>query len=352
MNSRSGPDRALREPETRVLLTQLRRIGDVMMTTPSVRALKEAYPQARFSFLTEAPSDQVLRDNPYLDEVLVYPPGFGPRLRLVRELRRRRFAVAVDFFGNPRSAQLVRMSGAGLRIGFAFRGRRHLYTQSVAPSPERVYAAVDKARLLEPLGVTVSSWELDFPVGEAERVAAGERLRAVGVAEGDRLVTLSPVSRQPYKVWPPERFAQVADRLVREAGAKVLFLYGPGEEHFVEAVGAAMRETALPDLGIPSLRELRALFESVDVHVGNDNGMKHIAAAAGTPTVAVFGRPWAVNWTPPGAPLHRALEFDPGCKSACRYPECKLECLSGVETDTVWQAAREALDSLERESSC
>ena len=96
-----------------------------------------------------------------------------------------------------------------------------------------------------------------------------------------------------------------------------------------------MTKPSLPDYAIPTLSETLAILNKVDLHLGNDNGPRHFAVACGTPTLTVFGRPWAVNWTPPRQSLHRALEYDPGCKNKCIYPKCDLECLHGVTVEAV-----------------
>jgi len=157
----------------------------------------------------------------------------------------------------------------------------------------------------------------------------------MGIKNKDFVVSLSPVSRQPYKVWPAERFALIADWLIKAYNAKVLFLFGPGELHFIDSVRKAMTQTALPDYAVPTLTETLAILNKIDLHLGNDNGPRHFAVAGGTPTLTIFGRPWAANWTPPQQTLHRTLEYDPGCKNKCVYPKCNLECLDGVTVEAV-----------------
>ena len=319
------------------LLIQLRRIGDVLMTTPSIRFLNEFFPNADVTFLTESPSDQVLNENPNLNEIMVYrkPESITELLRYFMYLRSRKFDCVIDFFGNPRSALMTRFSGAPMRIGFDFRGRSLAYTHSVKISGEATYSAADKAQLLRPLGISVSDFRLDFFPEEKDQIYANNLFKKLGVEEKDFVVSLSPVSRQPYKVWPAERFSQVADWLIEKYSAKILFLFGPGEKHFVESVRALMKMPALPDYSVPTLTETLSILKRVDLHLGNDNGIRHFAVAADTPSLAIFGRPWAANWTPPEQNRHHALEFDPGCKKKCVYPKCKLDCLNGVNVEEV-----------------
>ena len=100
-------------------------------------------------------------------------------------------------------------------------------------------------------------------------------------------------------------------------------------------VRAGMQGAMLPDYPVPSLLELAAIVERAQLYVGNDAGPRHFAVAAGIPTVGIFGRPRPENWTPPDDARHRAVAYDPGCKSACTYPQCGLECIQGVSLEAV-----------------
>ena len=232
----------------RILLTQLRRIGDVLMTTPAVAAVRAAHPGAHIAYLTEAPSHHIFRHNPHVDEVLLLPSRAPvPRqLAFVRDLRRRRFDVVVDFFGNPRSALLTWATGAPRRIGFRFRGRRYAYTEAVRPLGRLAYSADHKAALVEPLGARVDDLTPRVYLGPAERAQAEAALAVLGVRPGELFVVLCPVSRRSYKTWPAERFAQLADVLIGRYAAQVFLFHGPGEEGLTDAVRVKMVHRPLP----------------------------------------------------------------------------------------------------------
>ena len=318
------------------------------MTTPSIRLLHESYPDAELTFLTESPSDQVLNENPNLQEILLYrkPKSIAEAIRYFLNLRSRKFDCVIDFYGNPRSALMTRFSGAPMRIGFDFRGRSLAYTHPVKISGKGTQSAADKAPLVRPLGISASDFTLDFFSEEKDQIFAENLFRKFGIEENDFVVSLSPVSRQPYKVWPADRFAQVADWLAEKYNAKILFLFGPGEKHFIETVRASMKMPSLLDYTVPTLTETLSILQRVHLHLGNDNGIRHFAVAADTPSLAIFGRPWAANWTPPEQTRHRALEFDPGCKKKCVFPKCKLECLKGVNVDAVKTELEIIIDNL------
>lgn len=334
----------------KILLIQLRRIGDVLMTTPSIRSLRLAFPDAFIAFLAEPGPSQVLKDNPHLDQVIVYKKSNSifSYLKFLWELRSQHFDIVIDFFGNPRSAQMSWMTRASMRIGYNFRGRKIYYTHQVDMGAEEQYAAKHKSLLLEPLEVNSDSLKLDYFINKEDRQYVEDLFEQMGLEEKDFVVSLSPVSRQPYKVWPPKNFAQIADYLIERFNCKILFIYGPGEEKFVEDVRQYMRKEALPDYDVPTLGQTRAIFEKVRLHIGNDNGPCHFAIAAGTPTVAVFGKPKAINWTPPHQQRHQAVEYNPGCKNECTYPQCNhLDCINGVPVKDVQDTVLTLINQLQ-----
>jgi len=317
------------------------------MTTAAVAAVRQAYPKAHITYLTERPSLPVFQYSQNVDEVWTYPPGLMARIGLTWRLRRRRFDLVVDFFGNPRSALMVWATGAPRRIGFNFPGRGRFYTDAVSLPSGALYSGSHKAALLAPLGIEVASPPLPLlPVSEVERQFAARQLEALGVRPGELLVALSPVSRQPFRVWPVENYARLADGLIERYGAKVLPLWGPGEAHFIDALRLHMRHNALPDYPIPSLLQTAALLERSHLLIGNDNGPRHMAMAVGTPTVGVIGQSHPESWTPPGQPLHRYVARDPGCKHTCVYPRCELACIKQVPYEAVLAETETLLEEI------
>lgn len=328
----------------KILLIQLRRIGDVLMTTPAVRALRNCYPSAQLEFLTEAPSDQIFEYQKKINEVIVFPRKGGvlSKIKILILLRRKRYDIIVDFFGNPTSAMISLLTGAPRRIGFDFRGRRWAYTERVLLSSEKSpYSVAHKLSLIEPLQCKTESFDLEFDVSEREVFKVRDILFNYSLA-GSIFMTLSPVSRQPYKVWPAKNFAEIADRVIQEFQIKIVIFHGPNEEAYAESVQSQMEQKAVI-IPLNSLLLTRALLGEAVLHLGNDNGPRHFAIAAQTPTVAVFGQGWADNWTPPNSKIHRTIEWDPGCKNACVYPKCKMECIKQVPVDQVWGVLKSLL---------
>jgi len=324
----------------RILVIQLRRIGDLLLATPMFRALRAAYPAAEITLLVERPFEPVVRCNTHLDHVIVSErkQSLARNLRDIVALRRARYDLVIDFLGKPRTALWSWLTGAPRRIGYAAPGRRFFYTDNATVERPDDYTVLHKAVLLQPLGIAVTDLRLEFPVAAADQAWARDHLAALGAGAGARLAAIAPGTRREDKLWPADRFAAVADRLVEAHGLTPLFICGPGEEDQIEAVRRLMKRPSLAGAERPPLPRVQALLERCALFVGNDTGLRHMAVAAGLPTVAIFGQPRAVNWTPPDDPRHRSLDIDPDCKRHCTFPQCGRECLTGISVEAVLQA--------------
>ncbi|HEX6939043.1 MAG TPA: glycosyltransferase family 9 protein [Longimicrobiales bacterium] len=295
----------------RILLVQLGRLGDVLLATPAIRALREAYPAAGLEFLTRPAFAPVLDRNPALDRVRRYRARHTEAALAREAFGADRYDVVVDFQSTPHSALLARLTRAPVRIGRDKRLRLG-YTHRLRLSGEHAYSAAHKIELLRPLGIGVGSLRLELPVADEDHAYAAALWDRLGWPPDAPAAALSPVSRRPYKRWPLDRFAAVGDALSRRFDGRLLITSGPGERGVARAVASMMREPAVWDYGATTLGQLAAVYARCALWVGNDNGPKHIAAAVGTPTVAIFRPGQAAAWTNPEAPAQVAVEPPPG----------------------------------------
>jgi heptosyltransferase III len=319
----------------RILLIQPRWMGDVLLCTPAVRAARRAFPSAVLDFLTEPAGAGVLHGNARLDDVLVARPGTRERWTLLREVRRRRYDAVVDFRSTGSTAQVAWLSGASRRIGVRGRGPRNLAYTDLLPRPDPgLYVVRQKLALLGPLGVRVeevADLSLELAVGEAERTWAEGAWKRMGLDGAERVVAVSAVARDPRKQWGAERWAALADLLVEE-GSRVLLTHGPGEEEQVRRVARAMRGVPVHARAVDTPGRLAALYERATLWVGHDGGPKHVAVAAGVPTVSVIRAGLGPAWTDtsPGSP-HRFVD---GAGTAAD-PRGGLDALTVVEVARV-----------------
>lgn len=337
------------EAMNNILVIKLRYIGDVLLATPVLRALRSRFPSARLAMLVNRGTEDVLRRNPDLDEVLVLDRmGAAGDLRFARELRRRRFDCVIDLTDADRSAVLARLTGAPIRVGFneEHRWRGLLYSDIVPARPESEHRLEHDLAALRLLGLDPKPEPPVLRTAPEDEAAAGRLLAEAGVAPGDRrpLVLLQPGARYWFKAWPVERFAELADRLTERYGCLVLVGGSPAERETAETVRALARSAPLVLAGRTSLLEFAALLTRCALFVGNDNGPMHMAAALGVPVVALFGPSDPAVWGPRG---RRVLTLSKGldCRR-CFHPTCfrgEERCMKLISTDEVFAAAERAL---------
>jgi ADP-heptose:LPS heptosyltransferase len=331
----------------RILVLRRRALGDLLLTLPAVRALRESYPAARLDLLVDRPLVPVVRGLPYVDRVVAFPDRAstprgraGALLALFAAVRRARYDLVVDTLGTPQTAQLAWWSGARVRAGFAIGGRRWAYTVTVPRSDARrpLYMRDAYLELAAAVGATTRDLSFTPAGGEGEDPVADPRAEAEG-RDGPR-VALAPGATWPAKAWPLAHYAALASRLVGEDGARVTVFWGPGEEARADAlVAAEPRVVKAPAGDVAALaRRLRAH----DVLVSSDSGARHVAIGAGVPTVGLFGPTDIPTATPPAGP-HRALTSPIAC-APCQRLVCPLAenfCLTRVTPALVHAAVRE-----------
>ncbi|MDR2152557.1 MAG: glycosyltransferase family 9 protein [Helicobacteraceae bacterium] len=291
----------------KILCVQLRQMGDTMMTTPAVRQLRALYPQAEIVFMSEELGANVYQNNPRVSRLWIVPRKLSTWtfVKLLWRVYQERFDMAIDFFSNPKSAQITFASRAKDRVGFDFRFRRYAYTRRVA-TDNGEYAARSKNRLIAHLGGDINDDAIEFFASDEARKTALEFAKKYGF--GDNTIAFCAVSRREYKLIDPAFWAEVGDALIA-AGYKLWFVYGPGEKATANAVFERLKraENAIIDYSIPSVQTLRAVLERCLLYVGVDGGSKHLSVAAGIATITVFSVVRAANWTQSG---HIAFQIE------------------------------------------
>ena len=318
----AGAGRADGAPEGGVLAIRLRTLGDVVLVTPALRALGRGHPGRPLEVVTEARYAPLLEGLPEVARVWSARRSGAATADLARRLRRRRYAWAVDFFGNPRSALLARASGARRRAGYALRGRAGAYhvrvPRTLEPAPgRREHATATHLRLAAVAGGVADGEGPRVSVAAAARAAAGPLLERAGLAEPGRAVGLVAAGTWATKTWPVGHAAVLARGLMA-AGRPVLLLGGPGEE----AVAASLLRLApgLRVLPACDVGTLAAVIERLGAVVGTDSGPRHLAAALGRPTFGWFGPTHPDTWNPLGE-RHGCWWTDLPCRG-CDRTEC------------------------------
>jgi len=318
------------------LVVQLRQLGDVLLTTPIARILKEAYPEAIVCFWTEKACQSVLKGNPYIDRMIVTrrTNNLLHTFRLVRQLRQSRFDVLLDFMSNPRSAVSSFLSGTPMRISYRKKGRGMLYTHQVDANATP-YAVDYKKSLLQPLGIN-SEWRLPEIFLTDEEKTFGRILRDKLLPPGRlRLITIDPSHRRYTRRWPVKHYAGLSHLVAEKMQALPVVLWGPGEEEVAQEVVDASSHTAVM-APATSVREMAALIKAADLHVGNCSAPRHIAVAVGTPSFTILGST-SSGWTFP-ANTHTDCSLGLHCQP-CNRNECPInvQCLTDLLPEDVFE---------------
>ncbi|MCP4399941.1 MAG: glycosyltransferase family 9 protein [bacterium] len=322
-------------PAKRILVIQLRQVGDVLLTTPAVKVLRDCYPDSTIGYLTEKGPAALLQGNPHIDRLFIRDRkgGFRQDAELMCALRKEKFDLAIDFFCNPRSAWLSFVSGAPHRVANYHAGRSWFYSETPKITAGIDYAVYDKLALLKAIGVEGALVPPVLRVPDAARHYIGDFFTKWGIPKKDErnarpIITIDPTSRRQAKRWIPERYVQLADRFVERYKAKVIFLWGPGEKEMVETLLQGGKYRHL--LACPTdLMQLAALIENSDLHVGNCSAPRHIAVALGTPSLTVMGPTIPENWTYP-SPMHRVVRGNVPCLE-CQQTVCEThECMKAL----------------------
>jgi lipopolysaccharide heptosyltransferase II len=340
----------------RILITRMRFIGDIVLTTPVIRSVRAACPDAYIAYMGEGNAVSLLEGNPFLDEIIPYDYarlGILEQGRVGFLLKRKRFDLVVDLFGNPRSALLTRLSGARVRVGPERKGRGRLYTIRVADDGKPKTAVEFHNQYIAAAGIPPVATKTELFLTEEERRDAASYLRWV-CGQGKPLdparpvVGIHPGATWPAKKWLPERFADLADTVRSKFGAHVIITAGPGDAEAVSAVGAGA-VSAPSILSVLPLRQLAAVISCCNVFVSNDAGPMHIAAALGVPTVGLFGPGEDSIWFPYDRSAgHTPLRKDVPCHP-CHLDYCNrggegyMECMKLLAVADVVTAVGRAL---------
>lgn len=323
----------------RILAIQLKRLGDLILVQPALMAIREAWPGARLTLLTESPFHDALAGAEGPHEIHVHLPGVLSSFNFGRDLAAHRYDMVFDFQGSPTSARLAWQTRAPLRAGWDRPSRRLAYTLPVprpAADPPR-YTADQKLDLLRAVGVDPAFRAPRIHIHPGERAAMDDLLACEGLTAGEPLLVILPASRRAYKRWPPESYSESARLFLNaEPTARVIVTGGPGEEDVVQEVGRRIDSDRVLALPVHSIRQLMAVLDRADLVFGHDGGPKHLAQALSRPTLALFGPQQPSVWTPPGDDRHavrRARQAE--CRERCSKREGPCECLASLPAPDV-----------------
>jgi len=348
----------------RILIIRLTAAGDVIRTLPALAVLRRNFPSARIAWVVEEGANELLSDQPELDEVIVFPRAvlekalFAGRwltlareaLGFVRRLRGNRFDLVMDFHGILKSGFMSRLSGAPVRVGFergfCREGNPWFNNRRVSLPRKRISRFERNLKLLARICLDSRDIPFRLHVSTEDLHDAREFFENHGLVGSYPVVALHPGTSEKtrYKRWFPEGYAEVGDHLVREMGASIIVTWGPGERAIAERVRSLMRSPCVLSCPTRSLKALAAIYQHCHLYIGGDTGPMHLASLVGIPVVGIYGPTDAVVNAPYNGTPSIQVRKDLPC-SPCRDRNCpRVDCLKAISHQEVAEAARDLLE--------
>jgi lipopolysaccharide heptosyltransferase II len=333
----------------KILFIRIDRIGDLVLSTPALKALKQTFPRSQVVVLASLSNHSLLLHNPYVDKVFVYDHTMRlrDRMRIIRQLRAYRFDLAIDPYTDYelRTALIAFLSSAKKRVGYPSYGRE-LFFNVNAPKVVKDKHFIDLTLdVLKPLGVNSKGKKPEIFLTEDERKWARKWLTARG--GGKRaIVGLHPGGHYETQRWLPERFADVAYQLKKNEDYNVIIFGGAGDEGLVGYIRSMTNAEVLTYVA-DDLRRFAALLCSCCILICNNSGPLHMSVALDIPTISFMGPTDKDRWVPIGD-IHRVLRIDDLPCIGCNLGYCETsthDCMSLITSSMVIENVKDILGS-------
>jgi heptosyltransferase-1 len=341
-----------------ILIIRTSAIGDIVMASPMIRVLREAWPRAAIAWLADPSVRCLLDHHPALDEVICWSKEEWRQLvrnfqflrlggditAFSRDLRQRRFDLALDAQGLLRSRLLAWLSGATERVGFESREPgQHLMTRIVSRGPHSKEMSSEYRHLMQTLGLDPGPFAPEIVLSQADRDAARELRESHGLE--NRYAVLCPFTTRPQKHWIEARWAETAARLATEFNLALVLLGGSQDAAAGRRIRSRTSVKIVDFTGQTTLGQAAALVEQAAVVIGVDTGMTHLGTAFARPTIALFGAtcPYLSTSNSRTVVVYNQLTCSP-CK---RKPTCagRYDCMKAIGSDDVCRAVRRLMEN-------
>ena len=338
-----------------ILIVKLSAIGDVIHTLPALAALRKLYPDANITWVIEEASSDLIKDHPHLDRVVIsrrkrwiddlrhgrIGKPFNEMKSFLKELKAQSYDLVIDFHGLLKSAIIVFLSSGKRKLGYdSMQEMSGFFLNEKIPEDMNKHAVDRYLDFLRYLGADIKVPEFLIPVREENISRIDGLLQANNIDKKDRFVAVSPIALWDTKLWEDEKFARLCDRIIEELKVRVVFT--GSDRRKLERIQSRMKFPAVNLGGKTTLRDLAYLYRLSSLLITTDSGPMHIAAAAGTPVVALFG-PTDPSRTGPYGMGHTVIRKELAC-SPCFQKKCdSMKCMLDITVDEVYHIVKEKL---------
>lgn len=339
---------------TRILIRGANWVGDAIMTTPVIRAVRKNFPKAEVFILVKPWVAPVFHNNPFVDKVLIYDDkgrykkGWGT-IRLAKDLRQYHFDLAVLMQNAFEAALITFLGGISERLGYDTDARGMLLNRCIKLDPKlkRVHLIDYYRGILKDGGLHDDGGTLDLFISDSERREAEKTLQESGIDTSKPVIAINPgATGGTAKRWFPDRFAELSAKLAEHFDVKVLIFGGPGDNALGDEISGLSGNVCLNLAGKTNLSQAFALIEQCSLFITNDSGLMHAAAALGINQVAIIGSTNHIT-TPPSNPNSRIVRVPVHC-SPCMKPVCRYDhhqCMDSICVDMVFKEAVALMES-------
>jgi heptosyltransferase-3 len=336
----------------KILVIQTGDIGDVIWSIPTLIALKAAYPDAALFILTREPFGDLLADDPVVEEVFqTGPAGVTAQMKRLMNLRRKHFDVLFDLRADSRGTVMAYLAKSKMKCALFYPGmslRNHVFTHLITEPPprERKYgASMQSLRIVQGFGIPETTYAPRLIVADATRQRALDLLHSEKLTSDKAWISVNPFSRWTYKEWGMDKWCELAAGIWERHGLPAVLVGSAAERERAEDLKKHARSPVYNFAGRTTLPEMAAVLSLGRLHIGVDSAAPHIAAAVGTPTIAIYGPTNWRDWVLPDG-LTRVVASDMPC-APCYQKGCNgrgiSRCLDDLSVDEVMAVLTDAL---------
>jgi lipopolysaccharide heptosyltransferase II len=329
----------------RIVVFNVNWLGDVLFSTPALRALRKAHPDAFIACLVHPRTRQILEGNPNIDELIIFDEKqdhkhLFNKFKFISEIRNKKFDTVFLFHRSFTRLMLMVLAKIPNRIGYKAKKRSSLFLTKRIPVPKQAMHRVEYfLNILKNCAIEPDSKAYEFFVDSASRQKAKDLLRQNNISLADFTVIINPGGNWLLKRWSPERFSSLANQLTEKFKAKIIIAGSLKDVPLAENIAGQMKTKPLIVCGQTSLKELGALIELCRLFISADSGPMHIAVALNVPTIALFGPTSPEVTGPIGKGKIKVIHKDIGCKIPCYNVKCKdNRCMQAISVEDVLEA--------------
>lgn len=333
-----------------ILVVSSTAIGDTLLSTPAIRAVRERYPHAKIIAHFNVKNMELFENNPHIDGIIPYYGGYKKFFKTILEFRKHKFDLALIFHGNePQATPMAYLGGAKFIVKVPVPKKWEFLISNKTngfDNPWNHHAIDVRLKAASFVGCKENTKEMILLVDEKERDLIRKLLEERKIKNGKKLIGFQIGATNKFKMWPPEKFIELGKKIIKHYNDIVIIVLGSKQEKkLAKFVTEQIGQNAISLAGLLRLKELKALVEKLHLLITNDTGTMHMAIALKTKTVCLFcpTNAWGVGPIQ-DMYLHKIIQKDKPC-DPCITKKCKNPfCMDLIEVDEVFQAVKESLD--------